>query len=411
MPCTRDTQRCEFWNDGDNYLRPHCCTDHLRELLFFTEDLLTRNGIFHWLDYGSLLGAVRDQALIPWDSDIDWGILRKDMEKVRALESDIAAAGYWLDTSQPDVWRINFSRLNTQHVDLYPWWEQDGLMKMNWMDSSPDQWAFPTRWLNKLEPVDLLGRTFPAPSPVHEFLAKYRYGPDYLTPRRPEAEANSRGVDQLRKSVDGLLMRREQTRVFEQNLVLLHDLLQDSPVGDRYWMIGGLLIGCIREGRVLPHDSRDADFGFLREDREHLLASIRRLTDAGFHPLYCYRNNAGHPVEHSFRKDGALFEFFEHHDVQGCLRYWTFGTPANGEELGVEVISQVAAYDLAPVEFLGRTWQKPADHEAYLDAIYGNWTEPNPAYNCIRDDLSIVEQHPWTVSRTWTMEDNAGNQT
>jgi phosphorylcholine metabolism protein LicD len=366
----------------------------LRELLFFSEDLLTKNGIFHWLDYGSLLGAVRGQTLIPWDSDIDWGILKEDMERVRALENEIAKAGYWLDTSEPDVWRIHYSRLNTQHVDLYPWWELDGWLKMNWKDSA-ERWAFPKHLLDKPEPVSLLGRTFPAPSPVDDFLREYRYGPDYLTPQRPEAAGH------LKRAVDALLRRREQIRQFERDLVLLNDVLRNSPVADRYWVIGGLLIGCFREGRILPHDSRDADFGFRREDRERFLASVPRLTDAGFEPVWRYRNNAGEAVEYSFRRGGAQFEFFEHQEIQGALRYWVFGTPGGGEGTGVEIVSQVPAYSLAPMEFLGRSWQKPADHEAYLDAVYGNWTEPNPAYNCMTDDLSIVEKHPWTVSRSW----------
>src|SRR5262245_40914451 len=37
--------------------------------------LLERNGIAHWLDCGSLLGARRHGSMIPWDNDVDSGIL------------------------------------------------------------------------------------------------------------------------------------------------------------------------------------------------------------------------------------------------------------------------------------------------------------------------------------------------
>ena len=57
--CTRESQRCEFWTQGEEYLRPACCTQHLKDLLFYTHDLLRRHGIPHWLDFGAVLGAVR----------------------------------------------------------------------------------------------------------------------------------------------------------------------------------------------------------------------------------------------------------------------------------------------------------------------------------------------------------------
>jgi hypothetical protein len=105
-PCTSSIPRCEFWTWGADYVRPACCTTHLIRLAEFTHELLDRHGIRHWLDYGSLLGVVRNGRLVPWDSDVDLGILAEDVDRVIALAGEIASAGHRLDASAPDVLRI-----------------------------------------------------------------------------------------------------------------------------------------------------------------------------------------------------------------------------------------------------------------------------------------------------------------
>jgi len=170
-------------------VRPECCTQHLLELMGFTSDLLARHGIVHWLDYGTLLGAVREGELIRWDNDVDFSMLQRQEQAVLALSEEIAAADYCLDTSQQGVIRILYSEVNELHVDLFLWEVRDGLLLP--LEDTSYAWpgmasrlAFPERFIVPIGEISLHGRRFPAPRSAHEFLRDHRYGPSYATPAR-----------------------------------------------------------------------------------------------------------------------------------------------------------------------------------------------------------------------------------
>jgi hypothetical protein len=194
-PCTRSTRACDYWNWGTGAVRPPCCTEHLLELISFTSDLLTRHGIVHWLDYGTLLGAVREGEMIAWDGDADFSILQRQEHAVLSLAEDFAAAGHRLE--RPSLWRghegvirILYSEANAAQLDLFIWETQDGMLLP--LEGTDEAWpgmasrlAFPERFITPLGEVSLHGRRFPAPAPCHEFLREHRYGPGYATPAPP----------------------------------------------------------------------------------------------------------------------------------------------------------------------------------------------------------------------------------
>lgn len=51
------------------------------ELLKFVENVCKKHDILWWIDFGNLLGAVRHGGYVPWDDDIDIGMMREDYLK------------------------------------------------------------------------------------------------------------------------------------------------------------------------------------------------------------------------------------------------------------------------------------------------------------------------------------------
>lgn len=66
----------------------------LYQMMYDTHQILINNGIMYWADGGTLLGAVRHTGIIPWDDDLDIGILFRDTRKFLALKNAFKKCGY-----------------------------------------------------------------------------------------------------------------------------------------------------------------------------------------------------------------------------------------------------------------------------------------------------------------------------
>jgi len=150
-------------------------------LLKEAKTILGQLGINFFLRHGTCLGAVRDQAFIPWDDDLDIGSViglhGLTEKKVYEAADSFKENGYNM--------KVIDSELHLS-VDL----KKFGI-QMDWtcyriIDDSIYQWPvikIPVSLHVNLKPIKFLGETFMVPNPPEEYF-RLKYGPNWTTPKQ-----------------------------------------------------------------------------------------------------------------------------------------------------------------------------------------------------------------------------------
>jgi len=124
--CGKNTSPCPF-NLYVNRLGLNtapCCREHLHELAHYITAALSEMSVVHWLEGGSLLGAIRENgALLDWEDDIDISVLLDDDMTWETLAAGLAERG----------------ARDGYYVDLF---EKEGFVSISY--DSPKRWPF--RW-------------------------------------------------------------------------------------------------------------------------------------------------------------------------------------------------------------------------------------------------------------------------
>lgn len=120
------------------------------ELMQKIDTILTKHGIWYSLAYGSVLGAVREHGIIPWDGDIDIQIKYPDQKKVRELLRTGLDDKYKLVAGDRECVNvsdeIDFAGISSDiiHIDIYP------------IIAGPDNLVSGIKWMKKCKRIHRL---------------------------------------------------------------------------------------------------------------------------------------------------------------------------------------------------------------------------------------------------------------
>ena len=96
------------------------------ELLKELDFVCKQNNLEYWLDYGTMLGAVRHKGYIPWDDDIDVGMIRTDYNRIvdvfnsKSRNSDLYAE-YYADKNKNLIIKIRHKHCSHINIDIFPY--------------------------------------------------------------------------------------------------------------------------------------------------------------------------------------------------------------------------------------------------------------------------------------------------
>lgn len=212
--CTRQTLRCGTARDYGHALND-CCRGHIVRIVRDTMALFAEFGIVSWLDYGTLLGAVRnpmttkadypwlDQSrlpdgpippgVVPHDKDADIGVYTTDWSKLMRVAAALNRKGYQAVVRHHSALiKVRLSQRNHTNLDVFSWaLDSRGTLRRRTY-IRVDQFKgrdFPAAWVADLRPVPWEGMELMAPADPEAF-CEFRYGPKWRTP----VAANHDGV-------------------------------------------------------------------------------------------------------------------------------------------------------------------------------------------------------------------------
>ncbi len=193
-------------------------SDTLFDALSRVHSVLDSHGIWHVLAYGTLLGAIREGDILPWDDDFDMLVRPEDLQALAGCGDDLAAEGLHLVRIRRPADRLalrppRIRSFDSALISVYAGTRRvgdlflfslfsDGVLRRydfrNEIYWSPHA-SFPHFFVEERAEGTLRGKPFPVIAHAESWLASV-YGEDWRTPRR---SVNTGGAPQADRNIYG----------------------------------------------------------------------------------------------------------------------------------------------------------------------------------------------------------------
>lgn len=178
-------------------------TDSEKKTLIFLyeiNDILKSFPIRYWIEGGTLLGAIRNGKLIPWDHDLDMGIINDSDNQInnliKAMKKKFYVSVKSFDKTE-NTWNLGTSRVIKIYPKKYIFFKEELCLDLfvyysGTLPNSDEEvykyvvWGknsyHKKEFLEKTELIKFYGQEIPTPSNPEKFL-EAKYGADWKIPK------------------------------------------------------------------------------------------------------------------------------------------------------------------------------------------------------------------------------------
>lgn len=90
------------------------------DMLIEIDKICRKHKIDYWIEFGTLLGAIRHKGFIPWDDDVDICVMDKDYNHLReVLQRELPEQFVFQDTSTDKYAFFDYGRVRDKHSYCY----------------------------------------------------------------------------------------------------------------------------------------------------------------------------------------------------------------------------------------------------------------------------------------------------